>query len=62
MIGGIRTVENALDWINAGAARVVIGTASTTEFLSQVFLKITGVAFKTPEIAHSFQEIVLWWP
>ena len=31
--GGIRTVETAQDWLDAGAARVVIGTAASTEFL-----------------------------
>jgi len=32
--GGIRTVEAARDWLDAGAARVVIGTAAKPEFLS----------------------------
>jgi phosphoribosyl-ATP pyrophosphohydrolase len=31
--GGIRTVESALDWLDAGATRVVIGTAASTAFL-----------------------------
>ena len=31
--GGIRTVDSALDWLDAGAARVVIGTAASAEFL-----------------------------
>lgn len=31
--GGIRTVDAALDWLDAGAARVVIGTAASVEFL-----------------------------
>src|SRR4029077_7374251 len=31
--GGIRTVDAALDWLDAGAARVVIGTAASAEFL-----------------------------
>jgi len=31
--GGIRTVDAALDWLDAGAARVVIGTAASPEFL-----------------------------
>eukprot|EP00008_Paramoeba_atlantica_P005344 CAMPEP_0201488340 /NCGR_PEP_ID=MMETSP0151_2-20130828/17894_1 /ASSEMBLY_ACC=CAM_ASM_000257 /TAXON_ID=200890 /ORGANISM="Paramoeba atlantica, Strain 621/1 / CCAP 1560/9" /LENGTH=1351 /DNA_ID=CAMNT_0047873605 /DNA_START=76 /DNA_END=4131 /DNA_ORIENTATION=+ len=34
--GGIRTVESALDWLNAGAASVVIGTAASPEFLAQL--------------------------
>ena len=36
--GGIRTVSAAIDWLNAGAAKVVIGTAASAEFLSQVSL------------------------
>lgn len=31
--GGIRTVEAALDWLDAGATRVVIGTAASPAFL-----------------------------
>jgi phosphoribosyl-ATP pyrophosphohydrolase len=31
--GGIRTVAGALDWLDAGAARIVIGTAASPEFL-----------------------------
>jgi ATP phosphoribosyltransferase/imidazole glycerol phosphate synthase glutamine amidotransferase subunit len=31
--GGIRTVQAALDWLNAGAAKVVIGTAASPDFL-----------------------------
>lgn len=34
--GGIRTVDAALRWLNAGAAKVVIGTAATPDFLSQL--------------------------
>jgi phosphoribosyl-ATP pyrophosphohydrolase len=30
--GGIRTVELARDWLDAGAARVIVGTAATPEF------------------------------
>ena len=32
--GGIRTVDGARDWLDAGARRVVIGTAASPEFLS----------------------------
>ena len=32
--GGIRTQEQALDWLDAGAEKVVIGTAADEEFLS----------------------------
>lgn len=34
--GGIRSLETALDWLNAGAAKIVIGTAATPELLSQL--------------------------
>lgn len=34
--GGIRTVDAALDWLDAGAARVIIGTAASVEFCSQL--------------------------
>lgn len=34
--GGIRTVDQALAWLNAGAVSIVIGTAATPEFLSQL--------------------------
>ncbi len=30
--GGIRTTEHARDWLDAGATRVIIGTAATPEF------------------------------
>lgn len=34
--GGIRTVEAARDWLDAGAARVIIGTAASVDFCSQL--------------------------
>jgi phosphoribosyl-ATP pyrophosphohydrolase/phosphoribosyl-AMP cyclohydrolase len=34
--GGIRTAESARRWLDAGAARVILGTAATAETLSQV--------------------------
>lgn len=34
--GGIRSVERALRWLDAGAAQVVLGTAATPELLSQL--------------------------
>jgi len=34
--GGIRDVETALAWLDAGAAKVIIGTAATPEMLSQL--------------------------
>ncbi len=34
--GGIRTVERALDLLDAGAEHVIVGTAATPEFLSQL--------------------------
>ena len=34
--GGIRTVAQAREWLNAGATRVVLGTAATPEILSQL--------------------------
>jgi len=30
--GGIRTLDAALDWIDAGAARIIVGTAATESF------------------------------
>ena len=32
--GGIRTIDAAREWLDAGAARIVIGTAASPEFLS----------------------------
>ena len=34
--GGIRDVETAIDWLDAGASKVIIGTTATTEMLSQL--------------------------
>jgi len=34
--GGIRDLETAQFWLNAGATRIVIGTAASPEFLSQL--------------------------
>lgn len=34
--GGIRDLETALDWLDWGAERIVIGTAASTEFCSQL--------------------------
>lgn len=34
--GGIRSVEAAMDWLDAGAARVVMGTAAVPEVLEQL--------------------------
>ncbi|MDH3539375.1 MAG: phosphoribosyl-ATP diphosphatase [Acidimicrobiia bacterium] len=34
--GGIRTVDGALDWLDAGAARIIVGTAASVEFCAQL--------------------------
>eukprot|EP01113_Clastostelium_recurvatum_P011168 TRINITY_DN1563_c0_g1_i3.p1 TRINITY_DN1563_c0_g1~~TRINITY_DN1563_c0_g1_i3.p1 ORF type:complete len:778 (+),score=196.59 TRINITY_DN1563_c0_g1_i3:2791-5124(+) len=34
--GGIRDIDTALDWLNAGATKIVIGTAATPDFLSKL--------------------------
>ena len=34
--GGIRDLETALDWLDSGATRIVIGTAASVEFCSQL--------------------------
>lgn len=34
--GGIRTIDTALEYLNAGAMRIMIGTAAKPEFLSQL--------------------------
>jgi phosphoribosylformimino-5-aminoimidazole carboxamide ribonucleotide (ProFAR) isomerase len=34
--GGIRSVEAACEWLDAGAVQVVVGTAATSEVLSQL--------------------------
>ncbi len=34
--GGIRTVDQALEWLDAGARKVILGTAATPEVLTQL--------------------------
>jgi phosphoribosyl-ATP pyrophosphohydrolase len=34
--GGIRSVENALDWLDRGAQRVILGTMATPEILAEL--------------------------
>ena len=42
--GGIRTVEAAIEWLDAGASKVVLGTAATPEVLSALPPERTVVA------------------
>lgn len=34
--GGIRTLDTALDWLDCGAEKIILGTAATPELLSQL--------------------------
>ena len=34
--GGIRSIDRAIEWLDAGAEHIIIGTAATPEFLSQL--------------------------
>ena len=42
--GGIRSVDSAIEWLDAGATKVVLGTAATPEVLSQLPPERTVVA------------------
>ena len=47
--GGIRSVESAIEWLDAGATKVVLGTAATPEVLSQLPPERTVVALDSFE-------------
>ena len=47
--GGIRSVEAAIEWLDAGATKVVLGTAATVEVLSQLPPERTVVALDSFE-------------
>ncbi len=47
--GGIRSVEAAIEWLDAGAHKVILGTAATPEVLSQLPSERTMVALDSFE-------------
>lgn len=47
--GGIRSVEAAIEWLDAGASKVVLGTAATPEVLSELPPERTVVALDSFE-------------
>lgn len=55
--GGIRSVESAIRWLDAGAARIILGTAAKPEILSQLPRERTMAALD----AENGQIVVEGW-
>lgn len=57
--GGIRSVERALDWLDAGAEKVIVGTAADEEFLAALPPERTIVALDARHgevVTHGWRE------
>ncbi len=57
--GGIRNTSAALEWLDAGASKVIIGTAATAELLEQLPAERTIVALDSRDgeiVTHGWRE------